>query len=34
MGRGIVESWLGCVDRRREDDDSMSILEAAERVSG
>ena len=29
MGRGVVEGRLGSVDRRREDDGSMSILEAS-----
>ena len=34
MGRGVVESRLGSVDRRRGDDGSMSILEVAEQVPG
>ena len=34
MGRGVVENRLGSVDRRRGDDGSMLILEAAEQGPG
>ena len=32
MGRGVVESQLGSVNRRRGDNGSMSILEVAKPV--
>ena len=34
MGRGVLESRLSNVDRRRGDDDSMLIVGAADQVPG
>ena len=34
MGRGVVDSRLGSVNWRREDDGLMSILEAPEQIPG